>query len=244
MKRIALINPPTPDGNFVPPLGLLTIAAVLEKQGYEPAVFDANGNPAAKSSIQDFKPDLIGLTAVTSAILSAKKLAGELRTLLPGVPITFGGPHPTAMPLEVISWPEVDYVITGEGEVAMLGLMEWISAKGSLAELSKIPNLYHKNAGLPQFTYRDEFLSSKILRELPLPAYHLLDVETVVKKLRHGLFRKGKRALPYMASRGCPHQCAFCCQMMGRRVRRKSPEQVIDEIEHLVELPIISTRYI
>jgi radical SAM superfamily enzyme YgiQ (UPF0313 family) len=244
MKRIALINPPTPDGNFVPPLGLLTIAAVLEKHGYEPAVFDANADPSAQERIKDFKPDLMGLTAVTSAILPAKRLAGELRGLLPSVPVVFGGPHPAAVPLESISWPEVDFVVAGEGEAAMLALVQWLEAKAGPGEIAKVPNLHHKVQGLPQFTFHQEFLSSMELSELPMPAYHLLDVDMVAQRLRHGLFRKGKRALPYMASRGCPHLCAFCCQMMGRRVRRKSPKQVISEIEYLVSAYNLDEIYI
>ncbi len=234
MKHVALINPPTRDGNFVPPLGLLTMAAVLERAGHGVAVFDGNAAPLDMAAVEDFKPDLIGLTAVTSSVRQARAMAGELRQRLPQTKVVLGGPHPTALPGEVAAWPEVDFVVAGEGEAAMLGLTQWLDAHGDASQLSAVPNLHHKAAGPPAFTFQAPFLSAAELAALPLPAYHLLDIERVARNLRHGLFRQGRLALPYMASRGCPHHCAFCCNMMGRGVRRKPPSQVLDEIEHLV----------
>lgn len=241
--RVALVNPHTPDGNFVPSMGLLVIAAVLRQRGVEPAVFDLNADPEHFSRLVDFNPDVVGLTAVTSSILSARRLAARVRQELPQARIAFGGPHPSASPQEVIAWPEADFVVVGEGERAMDSLCAWIEARGDAAQIAQVPNLWHKEAGLPSFTFRADFLHSRELDELPMPAYDLLDIDLVASRLRHGLIRKGSRALPFMATRGCPHLCAFCCRVMGQRIRRRSPERVLDEIEHLVRTYALDELY-
>lgn len=234
MLNIALINPLTPDGNIVPPLGLLIIGSILEKQGHEVAIFDQNSDQDIFAKIRDCRPDFAGITAVTSAVLNGKRLASKLKKELPHVITVFGGPHPTSMPLEVVSWPEADFVVSGEGEKTMSMLVKWLENKGTTKQLEKIPNLYYKKDGIAHFTFKAEFLSSGELNNLPLPAYHLLDIDKISSLIRHGVFRRGKRVLPYMATRGCPHLCTFCCRMMGRRIRRKNPELVLKEIEYLV----------
>ena len=234
MIKIALINPYTPDGNIVPPLGLLTLAAILESSGHEVAAFDESIDSKVISSIVDFKPDIIGISAVTSAVLSGRDLVNRLRNEFPGVTVVFGGPHPSAMPLEVISWPETDFVIAGEAEKSMQMLADWSNNHGTQGQLEKIPNLYYKTGTSVRYTYTAKFLTSEELNNLPLPAYHLMDIDRIASRIRHGLFRKGKRVLPYMATRGCPHKCTFCCRMMGSQVRRKQPNRVLDDIEGMV----------
>ena len=69
-------------------------------------------------------------------------------------------------------------------------------------------------------------------------------MDRISKKIRHGVFRQGKRALPYMASRGCPYLCTFCCAIHGRRIRRIPENNVLDDIEHLVKTYSIDQIYI
>lgn len=235
MPEVALINPAAPDSNFVPPLGLLILAAVLERQGHGVAVLDQNEDANIVDRIRDIRPDVIGITAVTSSVLNAKRLAARLKEESPQSVVVFGGPHPTSMPVETLSWPEVDFVVSGEAENAFGMLIEWIHAGGTPRQMSRIPNLHFKENGGARFTYQADFLSSQELDKLPLPAYHLLDVDRVSSRIRHGLFRRGRRVLSYMATRGCPHRCTFCCRMMGGGIRAKRPETVLREIESLVE---------
>ncbi|MBF0152940.1 MAG: B12-binding domain-containing radical SAM protein [Magnetococcales bacterium] len=236
MLRVALINPFTPDGNFVPPLGLLTLGAILEQRGHHVALLDQNRNPDIVRQVEDYSPHLIGLTAVTSAVLSARRLAHQLRECLPEVRVVFGGPHPTAMPGEVIGWPEVDFVVVAEGEIPLGMLADWLAAQGDVEQLERIPGLWYKDAeGGLHANPAGSFLSGDDLDRLPRPAYHLLDVERVVTRIRHGVFRQGRRVLPYMASRGCPYLCTYCSAMMGRRMRRRRAELVLDDFQFLVD---------
>ena len=78
-------------------------------------------------------------------------------------------------------------------------------------------------------------LTVEELNELPFPAFNLMDLERYFSSTqRHGLYQRGKRVLPIMASRGCPFQCTFCAHMMGQAVRVRSVQSVINEIEFLV----------
>ena len=86
------------------------------------------------------------------------------------------------MPLEVLSWPEVDLVVVGEGEKAMLQLAEWVKSRGSYQQLRSIPNLYYKNENEYRFSYTADYLSSEELDTLPLPAYHLLDFKSITSQ--------------------------------------------------------------
>jgi len=242
--RVAFVISPTRDGNYVPPLGILSLAALLREQGVEPRIFDCAAETSALDALVDFKPHLTGLTAVTSSVLSARRLAGVIKARFSHTKIIFGGPHATALPEEVIAWPEVDFVVAGEAERALVPLCAWLEAKAPVSQLATVPNLYHKESGAPQHTQKADWLSSHELDHLPLPAYDLLDIDSVTARLRHGLIRRGKRALPYMATRGCPHLCAFCCRVMGRRVRRKNPDVVLAEIESLVDAYGIDELYI
>ncbi len=244
MLKIALVNPLTPDGNFVPPLGLLIIASVLEKEGHNILIFDQNMDEDIITQIKDYHPDIVGITAVTSAVLNGKQLASELKKELPSVITVFGGPHPTSMCREVISWADIDFVVISEGENSMRMLVKWVNEKGLPYQLEKIPNLYFKKDGIPHFTFEAEWLSSEEIDHLPLPAYNLLDFDRISSRIRHGVFRKGKRVLPYMATRGCPQMCTFCCRHMGRRIRRKNPELVLNEIEYLIKTYSLDEIYL
>ncbi|MBF0219409.1 MAG: B12-binding domain-containing radical SAM protein [Gammaproteobacteria bacterium] len=235
MAHVALINPYTPDGNFVPPLGLLTLASVLEAGGHQVMIFDQNDNPDIYAEVVGFNPGVVGISAVTSALSSGQRIAQQLRETLPLARIVFGGAHPSAMPQQVLAWPEVDFVIVSEGEIPFRLLVDWIVAKGTVGQLAKIPNLHYKHAGLLLSTPTSDYLDEAALVALPRPAYHLLDVDRIASKVRHGIFSKGKRILPYMASRGCPYLCTFCSVMMGRKMRRLPVDRVLADLAYLVE---------
>ena len=236
--RVALISPAAPDGNFTPPLGLLTLAAVLLANGHEVAVFDEMIHADAVAQALDYAPAVVGITGVTSSINRGLGIAARAKAALPGVAVVFGGPHPTALPEETLADPNVDFVVSGEGEAAMLGLAGWVAAHGfpyaADEALSAIPNLHYQQDGAARFTFRAPYLTAAELDLLPLPAYELLDIDASAEHFRHGVFRQGKRVLTYMASRGCPHKCAFCCRVMGSVVRRRLPRLVLDDLQTLV----------
>ena len=73
-------------------------------------------------NIKAYDPDLIGITAMTPTVPEALKVATLARSTSSGARIVFGGVHPTLDPASVLTNPDVDYVIRGEGEFAFASL--------------------------------------------------------------------------------------------------------------------------
>lgn len=242
--RIILINPPLDsvlrDGNVDPvtsylfynsaPLGLLYIAAMLEQQGEEMAVLDAAAElldiPGTVERIQAFKPDLIGIGSTTVVFDGTVELAQALKQVLPDVPIILGGYHVTLVPDEALAYKCFDLGVIHEGEHTMVEVVEHYKGDRELADIEGIA-YRDKNDVVQHTAHRKAF---RKLDELPLPARHLLppDLYKPIPVDEHAMPK-----FAMVSSRGCPHACAFC-QKSRTGYRSRSPEAVVDEIEHLV----------
>ena len=161
--------------------------------------------------IEDFRPDVIGFTALTFEIKSAARAAALARSRLPGVVTVIGGVHVTALPREtLVEFPEFDLGVYGEGEITFAELCRALDAGG---EVGGIDGLVHRKSGQVRATNpRQRILD---LDALPLPAWDLLP-----------------RAPQYFIQtvRGCPFDCKFCMNHNGKAVRARSVENVLAEI--------------
>jgi anaerobic magnesium-protoporphyrin IX monomethyl ester cyclase len=212
---------------FEPPLGLAYLAAYLKGKGHRVELLDMQGLLMDSNEliriIAEKNPDLIGVTAMTTTFPAALKVAGLARQVAPVSKIVFGGVHPTLDPAGVLAHDCVDYVIRGEGEKALNGLIDAINQQGSFEEV----------AGL---CYRDGnqvIIKEKMIIEdqdsIPMPDYDAFPVERYIK---HNEYLRGIRGISMLISRGCPFPCTFCAvhQTMGRKWRVKSPHLVVDEV--------------
>lgn len=235
--KVALYIPPIPDENTTPPLGPLYLLAVLEQHGFDPWLFDARIDSQALRKLIAFQPKIVGISAVTSGYLRGLRAARKIKECLPDAPIIFGGPHPSSLPAEVIAEPVVDVVCIGESERTFLELCQRFKVgETSASALREIHNLAFERDGEQFFTERTGFLSAEELDALPYPAFHRMDLAAYFANTQaHGLFRRGARILPIMSARGCPSACTFCCRVMGKRIRGRSVESVMAEIQFLVE---------
>ena len=231
MFKIALINPPQPTRYSQPPMGLAMLAAVLERQGYKVIVVDAN---ALKLKPEDMVPyvtdaDVIGLTAMTPTINTAITIACHLKKAVPGLTIILGGPHATLLPDEtLVSGPEIDVLVRGEGENTFVELLQALENK---QPLSKIPNISYREDGT---VISNPSRPTNIdLDSLPFLAYHMLPWRRYKPHPPHG------RALPFAAiitSRGCPYRCSYCSKpVFGSKFRAQSPKRVVDEIAYYLD---------
>jgi anaerobic magnesium-protoporphyrin IX monomethyl ester cyclase len=112
------------------PVGLVSIAACLEKDGHDVTLanFSAAGIRKALKQIVDIKPRVIGLSLFTHNRVDTLKLVQEIRKALPAAVIMLGGPHATFLAGEIIRrYPEVDYIIQGEGEGPFAKLLKKIA---------------------------------------------------------------------------------------------------------------------
>lgn len=222
------------DGNLIPPLGTLTMAAIMQREGWEVRFYDERLDKDAVSNLIDFEPRIVGISAVTASILRGYDVASRIKEVLPQSIIVFGGPHPTVLAEDVSAMPQVDFVVAGEGEYALKELCQWYLAGRASSELDKINNLCYTNCNRFIRNEMRPFLSSEELDLLPMPAFHLLDIKKIFKLTKHGLFKQGSRVLPVMSSRGCPSQCTYCCRVMGSKIRYRDPQLLLKEIETMI----------
>lgn len=232
--KISLICPRVIDAPM-PPLGILYIAAVLEKEGHKVQVFDVSFREENEflEKLIKFKPDLIGLSVSTTQLNYAKGISNILRKKLSETPIVCGGVHVTALPIESLKELNADFAVIGEGEYTMLDLCDKLESGDSL---DTVKSLVYKKDGKIVQNERRELIEN--LNELPFPARHLIDFEWYL--IPPGPIRGNwlKRATTLITSRGCPYRCIYCGSnlIFGKKVRRRSVDNVIAEIEYLEDV--------
>lgn len=234
--RVAIYVPYVPDENTTPPLGPLYLLSVLENKGFDVWLFDERLEKMALNKLLEFKPDIVGISAVTAAYNRGLEAAKRIKSLNSRIKTVFGGPHPSALPETVIKEQAVDFVCVSESEISLSDLCCRVRDNDlSCKSLQAVSNLFYKDGNNVCFTDRRKLLSGRELDALPFPAFHRMDIDAYFSNTQaHGLFKKGKRILPLMSARGCPSKCTFCCRVMGDILRERSVESVISEIKYLI----------
>jgi magnesium-protoporphyrin IX monomethyl ester (oxidative) cyclase len=255
--KILLINPPQtfyldsepPAGNL--PLGLMYLAAILNKAGYTVELLDAfmtdsspqkNGDVITvgmpfsqiETEIQNKNPDIVGISGpFTSQIDNTLKVSEVTKKVNPNILTIVGGPHVSTVPKEFLKEAKtVDIVVIGEGEYTFLEIVEHFKDKKSLSDILGIA--YRQNDTVIVNDKRP-FLEN--LDELPYPAYHLVDMEHYLNNKKIGYRSFQNRAIPMITSRGCPFNCCFCAVHlhMGKQFRAHSAQYVLNHIQYVVE---------
>lgn len=232
--RLNMIN----NGSFEVehPIGLCYIAAVLEEHGFNVRILDMEAMKASPDDylavVRKLKPKIVGFSCTTVAIEVGLGLAKRTKEHDPTIPIIFGGVHPSLFPDAVISDPNVDYVAVGEGEYTMLELAEHLIGHEHAIEDIKglvykkrdsTPPRIHHNADRPVETNLDKF---------PFPAKHLILGNMQRKYYSSAAYENPISAI--ITTRGCPFQCTFCAKFF-KVARFRSPENVLEEIQMIVE---------
>ena len=209
-KMKALLIRPKFKGDFqeytAPPLGLAYLAAVLERENHEVKILDGwvqNLDEELEKTLNNFNPDLIGLTGLTVDIKEAFVLADKIKSLKPEVLLVFGGPHASLAPVETLNEVKsIDVVIRGEGEKTIVNLMDFIDKKKTL---NQIKGITFREEGKIKSTENEELI--KDLDSLPFPARHLLPMDKYTPSPKE---HKHLPGTDIITSRGCPYQCSFC----------------------------------
>jgi radical SAM superfamily enzyme YgiQ (UPF0313 family) len=178
-----------------------------------------------KSKISSLKPYIVGITSMTPTIESAIKTAAIVKEAHPEALVILGGVHPTFMDKEILQKAsDVDAIVRGEGEQTIVEIASVLAHGEKLTEIAGIT--FKENGKIvrtPDRPYIED------LDGLPTPAFKHFPLE------RYKVF--GRRILPIVSSRGCPFQCSFCVtsRFFGRKVRMRSPKNVVDEIDLLIK---------
>jgi radical SAM superfamily enzyme YgiQ (UPF0313 family) len=172
-----------------------------------------------EAEVAALEPDVIGISSLfTPYYREVLEVATRVKKRL-NVPVIVGGSHASAVPESLLSSPNVDYIIRGEGEKAFVEFLRYLKGQKRLED---IPNLaYKRNNEFVFNPLRDNFS----IDELPLP--DLSDLQTATYAL-------ADRPMTFMiTSRSCPHKCSFCSvhTTFGHDYRRRSLESVLEEID-------------
>lgn len=255
--KVLLINPPQtfykgseqPAGNL--PIGLMYIAAVLDKEGYQTEILDAFMTNAVfikenhttkvgmppeeiRQEIEKRKPDIVGIAGpFTCQIENSIQMCNIAKEANPNILTVVGGPHVTLVPKEFLEEAKnVDIAVIGEGEFAMLDIAKTFEEKKRLSEVLGIA--YRKDGQIMVNPSRP-FIED--LDALPYPAYHLVDMEQYLTSKKIGYRSFQDRAVSMITSRGCPFNCCFCAVHlhMGKSFRAHSASYVLKHIQYIVD---------
>jgi len=213
------------------PLGLLSVAAYLERRGHSVEVEDCLGPYAAPDSDETVlriirnDPDIVGFSTTTSGFLDAHDLACRLKALRPEVKTVFGGVHVSAMGGELLQrFDHIDYLCFGEGEETLAELAAGIP-------VGNIFGLAYKKDGEVLVNPPRELISD--LDSLPFPAYEKLP--GFPGKYHLPLFSYiNPPGATMITSRGCPYQCSYCDRSVFKKgYRYNSPPYIYEHMKYL-----------
>lgn len=225
--RVCLINPPvigvlepwydTPDFGRT---GLAYLAGFLKQyQGFSIQIIDAKFERLnfmeVLERVMQFKPHVVGLTAFTNEIKPAAYQAALIKRDLPQTLTVIGGVHVTAIPIETLAeFSSFDIGVVGEGEMTFYELCDSLRRN---RDFRGIPGLVlREDGGILQTTARERILDQD---SIPLPAWDLLPAaETYF----------------IQSLRGCPFNCLFCMNPGGRVARKRSVQNVIEELNLII----------
>jgi len=258
IEKIFLLQPPLtthtdyssePKG-IHPPLGLASIAAVLEKD-YQVRILDSvvegydheerRGRNLIRYGLSDkeierriasFEPDVVGISNLfSSGWTEALQVARAVKDIDRNMVTVMGGPHPSACPENVLEHPEIDFVVLGEGEESFRDLLTAILSNN----FSGLDGVAWRDDGRVRVSPKTKFIRD--LDSLPFPARHLLPMEKYFSIGEAFIVTRAKPFTPVITSRGCTAQCTFCPvhASWGGTWRARSAGNVVDEIEHLVK---------
>ena len=231
--RVLLISANTETMSMpVLPLGLACVAAATRNAGNEVALLNLmfEGDPmlGIRNSIQDFRPDVIGISVRNIddqnlphpqfLLAPVGEIIASCRSLS-GAPIILGGAGYSIFPESALRYLGADMGIQGEGEVVFPLVVDRI---GKGAQVSDRPGIHLPGQPAEGRSFE------KNLDDLPLPEHGLWIPPGADK---HNLW------VPVQSRRGCPLDCTFCSTSVieGKTIRKRSPGQMVKWLAHLRE---------
>ncbi len=220
-----------------PPLGILQLAAYLESKNdkWDISVLDCQaeglGWTKLERHLEQAESDVVVASALatcnTYTILRTLEIAKKVN---PEVKTVVGGQHFTALAEESLKmYPEIDFIIRGEGEETLNDLVRHLDQQLPLSGVKGL-SFRHKTEIIhnPPRPLLDN------LDDLPFPGYHLVEEHMGQYHFKMMAYTGAGYAL-VEASRGCPHKCTFCSQWQHwqGKWRPKSPGRIADEMEHI-----------
>jgi anaerobic magnesium-protoporphyrin IX monomethyl ester cyclase len=234
-------------------LGLKYIHSSLQHEGIRSEILfhtadDASYFDAVADFVKESKVNAVGISLMSRFFYAAAGLTDAIRKECgDNIPIVWGGIHPTIDPKGCEG--HADYVCVGEGEDAFGEFLRNLEGKTLSQQVSGISAT---GTGEHSVSPRIENLDDLVFPEF-LPHNAWVTDQGRVKPLTPLLLKKHCRHngtyLSVMTSRGCPFSCSYCCNNLlhtiyGKKIRKRSPESVIEEIDMNLSRSGLSFRYL
>jgi len=240
MKRVLLMNMPSAIKVYGrsalkaimaprPFLSMAELAGAVLAVGEDCKLLDLqiSDNPLNEidSIMEQYKPDLVGITFTTLLFNEAKQISKHIKDKYPDITIVSGGVHSSIYPEQVAAETDIDIVVFGEGDITLREIV-----KG--APLKTIKGICYKTKE-GQIVKNPPRPLMENLDDLPMPAWHLFNPNLYMNP------KAVARESPVGTigtSRGCVYGCIYCNKsVFGRKFRAKSVKRVVDEFELLLK---------
>jgi len=207
-----------------PHLGIAYLASFMKQHGISVGIYDDtiyNSTQKLGEMVNDFQPDIIGVTAFSYSYKYLIELIHKIKTISQK-PIVVGGPHVSATKDEILKNSPADFAVKGEGEFTLLELLQHL--QDDKPDFSAIKGLIWRSGNDIIENADREFITD--VDSLPCPDFEAFPVE------KYSNFQS--KRLPVISSRGCPYACTFCSVRlsMGRGFRARTPENFVAELKH------------
>ena len=226
-QRIVLYNPRAVF--YTMPLALLAVGSHLDPERYEVVIVDARLERDPDAALRRALDGALclGVTVLTGGPIADAVHASRLaKAWRPGLPVVWGGWHPSLFGRECLAEPSVDVTVVAQGEITFHEICDHLAAGGSVRDLDGCAGCVYRGADGALHQNPPRPLAD--LNTLRPHDYRLLPVERY-----YGL--KGRRQLDYISSQGCAFRCAFCADpfVYNRKWVGLAPERMGEEIGEL-----------
>ena len=222
-------------GEMVFPLGLARLAAAIGRE-HEVQGLDLNLDPfpwpGLVRRLDAFRPDVVGISFrnldplagnLISFVPHLKTLGILIRQHAPEATVVLGGSAFTLFARRLIEEvPEVDVSLSGEAEAAFPLLLQNLETPGA------VPGTLWRKSGVCTAN-NSQIVYCRDLDSLPLPDWRVFAPSYYQNQNRYVAF------MGVETKRGCPNNCRYCLYpvLQGHRLRLRSPERIVDELETL-----------
>jgi anaerobic magnesium-protoporphyrin IX monomethyl ester cyclase len=221
--------------------GLANLSASLKKAGHKTDVFlvhDESYIDELLENVSRYNPKVIGFTATESTFEGVTRLAKLIRKKFPSKYLICGGTHCIVSPEEVIKVKEFDAVCTGEGDHALPNLCDSYQKNKKFS--NKINNFWFNKGGKIIKNRRDPSVD---ISKLPFPDREVFHEKGYGYYDGHLMLQPEMRGGTFLLSRGCPFNCAYCCNHALKKSFGANYYRVVDPKRGIEEILEAQKKY-
>lgn len=237
--KILLLRPHSEVPAAPPPIGLMYLAGYLRKyrSHHEVTIHDGRVNltppQRMREIISQSKADVVGITSFSMESKEAHQIAGIVKETLPSAKVVLGGPYPSSDPVTAGSDVNIDFLVFGEGELTFTKLLDALESGNDFASIKGLQ--FRLNGDIKNTGFGDVCENPD---DIPFPAWDMIDLEeyfrpSAGKRRLTNPIQMRDRGMSVFSSRGCPYKCTYCHNIFGKKLRLRTPENVIEELKWL-----------